>query len=956
MKNLGLVKHFFTFLLCLALPFHAFSQVKRCDTEVDSAFLNQFQKEIQEHINYQKKNTNTFRTEAEVYTIPIVFHIIHQGEAVGQGSNLSTAQIYSQFNALNQDFRRQNVDTARTPVKFKKVATDTQIEFVLAQIDQYDIPMQEIGIHRYNGGRSSWNRSDFERFIKPLTFWNPEQYLNVWITPLSGILGYSQFPSNSRVREGSDWARLNTARETDGVVVDARSFGSNRSRRAFDLRIKYNLGRTLTHEIGHFLGLIHISGDGGCEKDDFCEDTPLQNGNTYDCREGQVTCGNENMVQNFMDYSDDSCMNLFTIEQALRMRTALENGTRRKELLRSRVAQIPTNGAYAWFESDKSDICPNQQIRFDQKSVILGDNIRIQSIQWFFPNGNPTTSSLPNPTIAYSQLGVHDVILIVKSNVNTDTLIRKNFVNVTLPSATIENVQHDFEGSLTKTDWLLIGNSWQRAAVGAQGNSFSCALLRNEVSMEKESRLLAPNLNMQNTSVLSISFDYSYIANLQKTDSFAVMITSDCGNTFRTLWKTGGQFLATAENKDNLRSPPKNNEWKSVLIYADVSNLNTAQIAFVNRNYGGNYFYLDNIVISKIANINNLPTADFTVSPALLLRNEQGIVEENVKGVTTKYEWDLKEAANPTTSERIFYNKYSAEGNYSIALKASNPFGSNNMIKNNAVQVIAGRKLDNIRKRAISVKTLGINGFLSGHNVLKDRAKAEFFKNFGKYEKLYGADILFSNIEIGQANTQLTFAIWDVKNGLPNQIIARKNLNMSLIRQNAVRQSPTRFILDNPIDVPEQFFAGVLLNYSNNEQLAIFTTETTEIQNTAFELNDANVWLPYSAPASIRGKNFPSSHAISPIISPEIGIFDADFANNNIKIFPNPTSNEIKVSFEELNIKSYQIFNYLGQEIVRKQVSANFDKIQLNTFSAGVYLLVFETDKGNAVKKLVLID
>lgn len=330
---------FLTIYLCLLVPF-AFSQENRCATVIDSAFGEQFQQEITQIILEKKKNQSHFRTEERVYVVPIIFHIIHKGENIGEGLNISATQVYNQLDALNQDFRRQNQDTLRSPTKFRKVAVDTKIEFALARTDQVGEYLKERGIRRYNGAKSIWSLSDFDALVKPLTIWNPKEYLNVWVTDLSGILGYSQFPASSGLREGSGWQNRNLA-NTDGVVVDFQAFGSNRSRKAFDLRPKFSLGRTLTHEIGHFFGLIHISGDSGCGKDDFCADTPLQERNQYDCNTGLISCGNENMVQNYMDYSDDTCMNLFTAEQALRMRTALENGARRKELLVSKVAQRP---------------------------------------------------------------------------------------------------------------------------------------------------------------------------------------------------------------------------------------------------------------------------------------------------------------------------------------------------------------------------------------------------------------------------------------------------------------------------------------------------------------------------------------------------------------------------------------------------------------------------------------
>lgn len=930
----------------------ASAQDHRCGTVMDSLLYTSFQEEINQIIFQKKKDKNRFRIEEDVFIIPVVVHIVHQGEAVGQGLNLSAAQVYNQIEVLNQDFRRRNIDTLNAPSKFRKVAEDTRMEFVLAQFDPFGVPMKEIGIHRYEGGRSRWGRTDFEKLVKPLTIWNPDQYFNIWVSGVSGALGYAQFPIGSKLKEGSEWNKPN-AELTDGVVVDYLAFGSNRERNAFNLHLKYNLGRTLTHEVGHFFGLIHTSGDGGCDRDDFCEDTPEQAANNYDCKTGFVSCGTENMVQNYMDYSDDFCMNLFTQQQVLRMRTALENGQRRKTLPQSRVAEKPANGVYAWFETDKSEICPSQSVKFAQKSVIIGNDINIERITWLFPRGNPATSTLPNPTVTYAQLGEYDVTLIVQTNLNTDTLTLKNRIKVTFPQALVVNVQHDFEGAVAKTGWATLGSGWQRVAAGGFGNSASSVVLRNEQNTEKETRLISPNINVENTNVISISFEMSYIANLEKADSFAIMLSQDCGTSFTTIWKTGGIFMATAQ-KNSFTITPRRSDWKLVTIYVDTRKISVAQIAFVNLNYRGSSLFLDNINISKVANILTEPIASFSVVPSLLLRNEKAIIEENASNTPTQFAWELAGAEPETSSERIFFVKYANEGGYTARFEVSNPRGKAEKVS--TVHVIAGRKLDNTKERKLSIKIIGINSLASGHNIFKDKAKAEYFSRFGKYEKLYGADILFSNVVIGQTNSMLTFAIWDVKSGLPHQIVAEKKILLSTIRKDALRQQPTRIVLDQPIVIPDEFFAGILLDYTTNEQVAIQTVETSILENTAFEQTETGVWQPYSAPTADKGKNIPSAHAIFPLITPEVGIIDADFVSRSISLFPNPATKEVNLSYEEVTIQSYLLSNTLGQVLVQKQVKDKLSKIELHTLSAGVYFLVFETDKGAGVKKIVLLD
>ncbi len=290
---------------------------------------HQFEEKLQKRIAL-KKAMKTAETEEEVYRIPVVVHVVHNGGA----SNISDEQILSQIQILNEDFNRQNADTTDTPAIFKDVATSVNIEFCLASRDpEGNVTNGITRSYSANLPYSSYSSSD-NYALKAIDYWPSDQYLNIWVTEISNsVLGWAQFPDDSGlpgIGSGFDDDAI-----TDGVVLDHGAFGNIGT--ALTRYKSYNRGRTSTHEIGHWLGLIHIWGDDdSCFGTDYCEDTPSQREATNSCpKTTKSSCGSVDMTQNFMDYTFDACMNLFTQDQKDRMRTAMETSPRRKALLSS---------------------------------------------------------------------------------------------------------------------------------------------------------------------------------------------------------------------------------------------------------------------------------------------------------------------------------------------------------------------------------------------------------------------------------------------------------------------------------------------------------------------------------------------------------------------------------------------------------------------------------------------
>jgi len=216
--------------------------------------------------------------------IPVIFHVIYRTSS----ENLSLPVLEGQIDALNEDFNLQNPGRNTIPSEFAAVEANVEISFVIVDV-----------IRVHNSKKRRWQPNDSMKFSSSggSDVVNPEEFLNIWIVnymPYHGgqILGYAQFPGGSL--------------STDGVVLAANFVGDT--------------DRTATHEVGHYLNLRHIWGDGGCGASDFVADTPDSDAPSRGCPVyPTVNCGTNDMTMNFMDYSNDDCMNMFTVGQKARM-------------------------------------------------------------------------------------------------------------------------------------------------------------------------------------------------------------------------------------------------------------------------------------------------------------------------------------------------------------------------------------------------------------------------------------------------------------------------------------------------------------------------------------------------------------------------------------------------------------------------------------------------------------
>ena len=243
-----------------------------------------------------------------VVTIPVVVHVVYKTAA----ENVSDAQIQSQIAILNADFRKLNADVTKVPAAFQSLVADSEVEFCLAKTSPTGAATT--GINRVATTKRSFSTNNGVKTASGggVAPWNTTQYLNLWVCTLSNnVLGYAQFPGGSAA--------------TDGVVILNKAFGSTGTAAA-----PFNKGRTATHEVGHWLNLRHIWGDdsGACTGSDLVSDTPNQAAQNYGCpAPTKASCSNGgDMHMNYMDYTDDACMYMFSAGQKARMQATLVSG------------------------------------------------------------------------------------------------------------------------------------------------------------------------------------------------------------------------------------------------------------------------------------------------------------------------------------------------------------------------------------------------------------------------------------------------------------------------------------------------------------------------------------------------------------------------------------------------------------------------------------------------------
>jgi hypothetical protein len=598
---------------------------------------DQFEYWIEKNKKARASGVKGAKQTESTYKIPVVVHIIHNGS--NHATNISDEQVISQINVLNKDFNRLNTDASSTPSAFVPIAGAVDIEFVLARRTPEGLPTT--GIVRVQGAKTSWSTSDNYQ-LKATSYWPAEDYLNIWVCNLTGYLGYAQFPQSTMLN-GLETASSN--RLTDGVVIAYDAFGSIDDGN-FNLDPKFNKGRTTTHEVGHFFGLRHIAGDdrGQCGgTGDYVADTPDQASQNYNCPSHPLaSCNTTSMFQNYLDYTNDACMNLFTQGQVDRMIVVIENSPRRKSLLTSNALNDPEPmandiGILAISSPAQGEcpgiVIPSVQLKNYGSNTIstaeirfLVDNVTIETVEFTgsldelesaFIEFSPVT--LEPGTYAYT-------FQVLTTNGGADGNALNNimnqavFVPVEIPTPVIEQF------SSLPSEWPVFNPdnlfTWKVADVplGSTPNTAITMEFYNYEDNEGEIDVITtPVLNLEDVPEALLLFNVAHARYQTSSDGLRVVVLSECNsdvNQGTVLYEKFGSELATHAATNSFFKPLNSAAWRTETLDLQPYIGQRIRLAFVGINDWGNNVYLDNIRVITDAAANLALTDVIAPSPA----------------------------------------------------------------------------------------------------------------------------------------------------------------------------------------------------------------------------------------------------------------------------------------------------------------------------------------------------
>jgi pregnancy-associated plasma protein-A/type IX secretion system substrate protein len=567
-----------------------------------------------------------------VITIPVIVHILYANAT----QNISDAKVIEQINVLNLDFSGTNANVGNTPAVWTSLVANTGIQFCLATQDPSGNPTNGI-IHKSTTvGSFSTNDNIKHNNTGGDDAWPASSYLNLWIGNLSGgLLGYAQFPGGPAAN--------------DGVVVLYNSVGGPANP---GTGFPYHLGRTATHEVGHWVNLRHINGDSNCGSD-LVADTPTQDQLHFGCPTHpyhvNVCSGSTNgeMFMNYMDYTDDACMTMFTNGQGARITACMS--TTRASLATSigctPITAFSNDAGISAIISPAGTICASSIIPEVTLRNFGVNNLTSVTVNYQVDAGTVNTYAWSGTLTPASTVNVTLPAVTVSGAPHTFTSYTSNPNGAADPNAGNDSQTGNFSSSASglaipvqegfqsatypPTGWTLYNpdndSTWQHSTTTGQASSSSIFIYNYDYNAWGEyDEMISPAMDLTTGINPQLTFYVAYqlytdpASNPNFSDTLEVVISTDCGLTWTSIYKKFGiPLTTTTPTFSTVAFVPTASQWRletvSLAPYAASSN---AILKFRNINQYENTLWLDNINIinpTGAIEINTDPT--FSVYP-----------------------------------------------------------------------------------------------------------------------------------------------------------------------------------------------------------------------------------------------------------------------------------------------------------------------------------------------------
>lgn len=634
-----------------SFPVCVFDEMNEQHSLENPDFAEELHQHLHEALPLLSASGNAEKSMVEpLLTISVVVHVIHNGEPIGQGQNLSTEQIQAQIEVLNEDFTALNSQFYNTPSQWMGIAGFPNIQFCLANKKPDGSATNGIDRQQMTVTGTTWNNNNINSTIKPAIKWDPNRYFNIYVLPIpgttaqGGVVGFSNYPLPGQIGGNSD-----------GVVIDYRWFGAP--------GFTQSGYRPLTHETGHYLGLPHPFNGNSCSLDDGIGDTPNVSAATRDlanlnCTQsypaGPMSCGNEHLYVNYMDYVTENCYTSFTAGQVNVMRAVL-NGTSsgfgygsRNGLIQNAPQQcsIPARDAGITRVVSPTNVsCTSSQITPTVTLRNFGtDNLTSVNILYRINNGTPVIFSWQGSLFPGQNQDVNLASFtpsqgsytlttwttqpngLVDQRISNDTVAvnRFNYLVATTP------MFEDFEGETVFPTSegifdLNISNDifeWQitdEASAFGQGGKSVMFDNFNDVNGQNPfgtiDAVVTRHFDFTNVSDAMLKFDVAYAPFIEDIgDTLIVLVATNCSQNFNQIvYQRGGVDLSTAPLAAEPFTPTAS-QWRTEFVdLSAYDGESDVTIAIVNLSGFGNRLFLDNIGLGR--NCSLLAPASVNLQP-----------------------------------------------------------------------------------------------------------------------------------------------------------------------------------------------------------------------------------------------------------------------------------------------------------------------------------------------------